>query len=230
MKVEDLREAARRLRAEFHVEVKDVQAQDDDLVIRGFASTPDIDRFGDIVEVDAFKGSINSYMQNGVVLLHHNHEIVVGKPKGYDLNQKGFEFEANIIGGLAPTDIHEQTKHEVKKGLLRALSIGFRILKDERAKNEGAQRRITDLELFEISVVSVPANRSTMFNVVKGFTLGSDSPEDLYRRGLPYGPLDHKFVPANFEIEEVSMNGDEVADERLSAARLRIAMARRERR
>jgi hypothetical protein len=183
----NLRSHALRL-AEFHVEVKSIEG-DDDLRVRGYASTNDVDRYEDIVEPSAFKSTMDYYMKNGIVLLDHDPSQRIGLPVDYEITDKGLVFEAKIMRGFHPLDVRERARTEMQQGILKAFSIGFRILSDEAVPrgNKSGRRRIKELELFEISAVGIPANRSTMFSVVKGLSTGSDAPIDLYNRGLFVG-------------------------------------------
>jgi HK97 family phage prohead protease len=193
MKTLDLHKHALRL-CEFHCEIRDVREEKDDTgavrrLVKGYASTSEVDRYEEIVDPKAFKSSIDAYMQNGIVLLDHNPSQRVGKPAAYKIDKTGLLFEAEVASGIHPLDLREQTWSEIQAGILKAYSIGFRILKVEQVadgsddKKAGAYRRILDLELYEISLVGIPANRSTMFSVGKGLLLGSDAPVDLYKRG-----------------------------------------------
>jgi HK97 family phage prohead protease len=182
----DIHRHALRL-CEFHVEIKDVDVEK--RTIRGFASTPAIDKYQDIVDPKAFSKTMSDYMKNGSVLAHHNPRTPIGKPKDYEISDKGLWIESNIATGLHPLDHKEQTWNEIVQGLLKGLSIGFRILKDESIDpnsdegKRGAVRRVTMLRLFEHSVVTIPAGEGTWFSVAKGLQYGSDSPVDLYNRG-----------------------------------------------
>ena len=52
--------------------------------IKGFASTPDIDRYEDIVNPSAFANAMSQYMKNPVVLLGHNSDKVLGQVIEYN--------------------------------------------------------------------------------------------------------------------------------------------------
>jgi len=187
----DLQQSALRL-CEFHcaLEAKEQKGDADKRIIRGYASTPAIDRYQDIVEPAAFKKTIGAFMKNGPILLHHDARKPVGNPLAFEIDDKGLWIEAEIATGIDPLDHKEQAWNEITQRLLRGLSIGFRILKDESVDpnsdegKRGAQRRILAMELFEISVVTIPANRETMFSLGKALQFGSDLDFDLYGRNL----------------------------------------------
>ncbi len=182
----ELHKHALRL-AEFHMPLE-VKAEGSQRKGKGVASTPNIDKYADIVDPNAFKGTIAEFMKHGKILLHHNSYRPIGKPTAYELSDKGLWIEFELAQGLDPLDHKEQAWNEISQGLLDGLSIGFRIVKDEgidpnsEEGKRGAQRRITKLRLFEISVVTIPAGEGTWFSVAKGLQFGSDAPFDIYRR------------------------------------------------
>lgn len=158
----------------FHAELKSEEGVDTgDLFISGYASTSDIDRVDDIVEPSAFKKTLKDFMKNPVLLLNHGMSaagrIPVGKVVEADIRPKGLFVKALI----SKTEI--ALREKIKEGLYKAFSFGFKIMNSDVIKKTGKSlRKITDLELFEVSVVSIPANRRALFSVTKGFEFGSD--------------------------------------------------------
>jgi hypothetical protein len=53
----------------FQMNFKSVQVEEGKIKIKGFASTPTIDRYDDIVQPIAFQSCMAAYMNNPVVLL-----------------------------------------------------------------------------------------------------------------------------------------------------------------
>lgn len=181
---------------EFHMgieEVRTVKASEgskEKRIIRGYASTSAIDKMGDIVDPQSFKGTMGDYMKFGSVLAHHNPYAPIGLPKDFELSDKGLWVEDEIATGTHPLDDIEIVWNQIVQGLLKGLSIGFRIMKDEAIDPQsdegkrGARRKITKQRLFEHSVVTIPAGEGTWFSVAKGLQYGSDAPIDLYDRNL----------------------------------------------
>lgn len=50
------------------------------LRIAGYASTPDLDSYNDVVEPKAFakEGALDRYLKNPVILLSHDHDRALG--------------------------------------------------------------------------------------------------------------------------------------------------------
>ena len=157
----------------FHAELKAESGDNDELIIQGMASTNDLDRVDDIVDPDSFKKTIKDFLKNPVLLLNHGQSaegrVPVGKVLEAEVRPKGLFVKAMI------SKTEEKLREKIKEGLFRAFSFGFRILNSDNIQRAGKTiRKITDLELFEVSIVSIPANRRALFSVVKGFESGTD--------------------------------------------------------
>ena len=141
----------------------------DDLVrIEGWASTKGIDRDSEIVEPDAILGGISNFLKNPVLLFSHDPSRPIGKVTDISVKpEEGFWIEAVLSAAGDVKDI--VTK--IKEGVLRAFSIGFRALDGKLA---GDVWHITELELWEVSIVSIPANADALFSMAKGLKYGSD--------------------------------------------------------
>jgi HK97 family phage prohead protease len=152
------------------IESKTAHGDDDeDLIITGHASTNDEDRSGDVIVSDAWKKSeaLSNYLKNPVVLAFHDASRPIGKTIGHEVTEKGLKITAKI--SKAAGDIIELIKEEI----LSAFSIGF-MIKDADFDPKSGVFFIKELELFEVSVVSVPANQNALFSIEKNF----DNTED----------------------------------------------------
>lgn len=150
-----------------HAEIKAVDT--DKRFIEGFASTNAVDRHDDIVDPEAFRESLGDFNRNPVLLAFHDHQSPIGKVIHTDITDKGLFIKAQI----SKTEDVLWTK--IQEGILKALSIGFRITDRSMEMVDGNEvMRITGLKLFEISVVSVPANQEALFNIAKAASKGTD--------------------------------------------------------
>ena len=143
-------------------------SEDQTIMIEGYASTNDKDRHGDVVPTGVWEKGLTDYLKNPVILAYHNHTMPVGKMVEHKVDEKGLWIKAKISD--AAGDVYKL----IKKGILSAFSIGFRI-KDAEYNTAAEVFLVKDLELHEISVVSVPANQNTLFSLSKSF----DSDEEF---------------------------------------------------
>ena len=139
----------------FQMRFTEVKSMADGTVrIKGYASTPQLDRYDDIVDPKAFEATMMEYMRNPVVLFSHYPDKVLGRVIDYDLDATGLQITAELSNDV------ENTFHNITQGNIRGFSIGFLVKQCTYTESEkGKQiRTITNLDLVEISVVSTPAN------------------------------------------------------------------------
>ena len=123
----------------------------------GLATTPTPDRMGD--EIDP----LGAKFANPLPLLHqHDSERPIGTVRFKKATADGIAFVATIPTISEPGPLKDRVDTawgEIKAGLVRAVSIGFRVLKDgaEMLKN-GDGLKFTAIEILELSAVTIPAN------------------------------------------------------------------------
>jgi HK97 family phage prohead protease len=137
------------------------------IFIEGYASTVDIDRSGDVVPASVWEKGLTNYLKNPIILAQHDHSEPIGRMVEHRVDGKGLWIKARI--SAAAEDVYNL----VKDGILTAFSIGFRIL-DAEYNSAAEIFLIKELELVEISVVSVPCNQNTCFDLSKAFTNAED--------------------------------------------------------
>ena len=165
--------------------------KDKNLKIAGYANTTAKDRAGDIVIADAWAKGVDNFRRNPVLLYQHKHDCPIGKVNKITVDKKGIFVEA-AVSDAAETNHGIQTL--IKDGALKSFSVGFKV-KDGKYNRDDDSMYITDVELLEISVVSVPCNQDSLFSVRKNFET-----EDDYA----------KFVES-FKSEETTTSKDEKA-------------------
>ena len=138
--------------------------EDGSVNIRGLASTNSIDRVGDVINHDAWTIScgLDYFKHNPIILFNHNYDKPIVRATSMEVNKSGLELGARISKSAG------EIKDLIKDGVLGAFSVGFRV-KDAEYNEETDGLEIKDAELFEVSVVSVPANQTAMFSLAKSF-------------------------------------------------------------
>ncbi len=152
----------------FDIISKGIDDETGEWTIKGIASTEAIDREDDVILRPAVEQAMRKYMKRPV--LRYMHKEGVGLVKSWDYTDKGLEVEATII----QTDQNLHIWRLIKAGVIRGFSIAGKVLKaviakvkDEVTKKIKRIRKITSLEIWEISVVDVPANQESIFEVIK---------------------------------------------------------------
>ena len=144
--------------------------KDKNLKIAGYANTTAKDRAGDIVTANAWAKGVDNFRRNPVLLYQHKHDCPIGKVNKITVDKKGIFVEA-AVSEAAESNHGIQTL--IKDGALKSFSVGFKV-KDGKYNREEDSMYITDVELLEISVVSVPCNQDSLFSVRKSFETDDD--------------------------------------------------------
>ncbi|HXU07292.1 MAG TPA: phage major capsid protein [Polyangia bacterium] len=132
----------------------------------GIASTPELDRQGDVFE------PAGATFRNPIPLLyHHDQKLPIGRVS-LTATPDGILFEATIPTvdepGALKTRVDEAW-HSIKAGILTGVSIGFRAL-EGGVDYLKSGRRISRSEICELSLVAIPANASASILTVKSLS------------------------------------------------------------
>lgn len=153
-------------RAQVRFEIKALD--DDQRTIEGWATTPEVDRMGDIVLP---KGA--EYELPIPFLLDHDHSQVVGEVNRVEVTDKGIKFWAQIKKIAEEGDakaLCDKAWSYIKHGLRKAVSIGFRPLEFDVLPNGGL--KFTSWEWYELSAVGIPAQPGAKITATKKFNVG----------------------------------------------------------
>ena len=134
----------------------------DSIYIEGYASTNDIDRSDDVIPSSVWAAGIQNYLKNPIILAQHDHDDPIGRMTEHKIDDKGLWIKARISAAAEIFSL-------VKDGVVTAFSVGFRV-KDAEYNAVAELFVIKELELVEISVVSVPCNQNTLFSLSKAFS------------------------------------------------------------
>jgi HK97 family phage major capsid protein len=133
-------------------------------IIKGIATTPEPDRMGDVVE------PLGVNFKNPMPLLHqHDASMPVGFVKFDKPTKDGITFTAELPIIQEPGALKDRIDlawAEVVNELVRAVSIGFRALEYAFIEGTGGIRFIKS-EVLELSLVTIPANASAEFAIIK---------------------------------------------------------------
>jgi HK97 family phage prohead protease len=146
-----------------HIKSVVLSESNGDIIIRGYANTTAKDRSGDVIPSATWKSTsaLTNYMKNPILLAFHDHKMPIGEVTELNITSEGLEVVARVVKS-APEHVYGL----IKDGILKAFSIGFRIL-DADYNHDTSVFLITDLELLELSVVSVPCNQDSIFSLEK---------------------------------------------------------------
>lgn len=143
------------------LEIKSVDSED--RVIAGIATTPEADRVGDIVDPMGAR-----FAKSIPLLWQHQHDKPVGTAEFGKATKSGIPFTASIAKIAEPgplKDLVDMAWQSVKAKLVRGVSIGFRALGYEPLESGGL--KFTETEIYELSLVTIPANASATIQTIK---------------------------------------------------------------
>ncbi|EJQ44014.1 HK97 family phage prohead protease [Bacillus cereus BAG6X1-2] len=130
--------------------------------------------FDEVIEPGAFARSLS---ENSDIraLFNHNWDNVLGRTKSGTLrleeDGKGLKFEIELPNTSTARDLAES----MSRGDINQCSFGFWITEETWDYNvEPALRTIHEVELYEISVVSIPAYDDTEASLVRGKEIGKE--------------------------------------------------------
>lgn len=172
---------------EFKLSVKDLK---DNGTFTGYGSVfGNVDSYGEAVMKGAFEKSLKKHEAENlpiVMLWQHDRTNPIGIWKNVHEDEYGLcgEGEINL-----DTQQGREAYSLMKQGALNGLSIGYREI---LASSKGNVRSLTELELYEISPVTFPANTEARITGIKSERI-ADFAEQL-RLGNPKPPKEFEEI------------------------------------
>ena len=164
--------------------------------ISGFFSTYDKtpDSYGDIIEPGAFTETIRKRKETGhpfPLCFNHDFSAVIGAVNSIEEKERGPFIEA----GFLDTQLARDVRKMLLSGAIYQFSFAYDVLKrrdpTDEEKKAGVLNVLQELEVFEISVVTVPANQNAVATEVKAIEpetkqgkRNSKADEDLIREAI----------------------------------------------
>jgi HK97 family phage prohead protease len=144
----------------------DFEKSNKERIVEGYASTYDIDRQYEVITPQALQKAVDALLStNTTVFYEHKHEqFPVGRIVDAKVDDKGLWIKVLI----------SQTANEVwtlvQEGILNKFSIGGKVLDHYKKFDKKLGRDltyITNMELYEVSIVGLPANQYAQFHQSK---------------------------------------------------------------
>ena len=156
------------MRKVFNLEnVKVYTDDDDERKFVGYASTfGNEDRVGDVVEKGAFNKSLNRHTREKTMpamLLHHDLHRPIGRWTTMSEDEKGLYVEGTLTKGVRDAD---EAYALLQDGAINSMSIGYYV-NDEEWDSKARVNRLKEIELHEVSLVTIPANSAALVTSVK---------------------------------------------------------------
>ncbi len=157
--------------------------------VEGYASTwtTTPDSYGDIVVRGAFKETLEARAKTGhpfPLCFNHDLDQIIGAIKSIEEDDFGLKVKASFLN----TALAQEKRELVKEGVVWQFSFAYRVrgweepTQEERAT--GVACKLTKLDLYEVSLVPVPANQTAVVTEVKSGRRNSAADEKLIRDAI----------------------------------------------
>ena len=124
----------------------------------GYAAVFDnVDRQGDKIARGAFAGTLARFLEDGVIGWQHDVSEPIGYPLEVREDGRGLYLRAAFQSSPAAQQVRSIILERDRAGKGFGLSIGY-LVRPGGSYQDGDTRVLTDLDLLEVSLVSVPAN------------------------------------------------------------------------
>jgi HK97 family phage prohead protease len=135
---------------ELILEIKSLEEQG---MFTGYAAIfGNIDRQGEVITEGAFKASLSRKRKSLPLLWQHNQSEVIGKVSEVKEDSVGLWVKGNLNLDVAKA---KEVYSMLKAGDVSGMSIGYRI---KNGKRKDGATYLTELDIFEASIVPIPAN------------------------------------------------------------------------
>lgn len=175
--------------------VEDVKALAEAGEFEGYASIfGEVDQGRDVIMSGAFRDSLIRRPADRIKMLwQHDREKIIGKWLEIREDNRGLYVKGKLILGLEKgREAHEL----MMAGALDGLSIGYRTVLDEYDRDTET-RRLKEVELREVSLVTFPMLESATVALVKGDTLPTEREFEGWLRDAGFSRQQSKAIIAD---------------------------------
>jgi hypothetical protein len=157
--------------------------------ISGYFSTYDRipDSYGDVIAKGAFTETIQKRKESGhpfPLCWNHDLNMIIGSvnPEDIEDTDKGPLMTASFFN----SELAQEKREIVKSGVVFQFSFAYDILEAGPTELEDGTKanELRKLELFEVSIVPIPANQNAVMTEVKAGRRNSKSDEDKIRQAI----------------------------------------------
>lgn len=156
-----------------------LKAVDETGTFSGYGSVFGVeDSYGDVVMQGAFEASLKQKMP--AMLWQHNRHEPIGVYTHVYEDTHGLYVEGQLL--IDDDPLARRAHAHLKAGSISGLSIGFN-LKDYEYDNQLDVFKLTEIDLWEVSLVTFPANEESRVETVKQALMRGDIPRQKHIEG-----------------------------------------------
>lgn len=165
----------------------EAKADSDKGTISGYFSTYDRvpDSYGDVIAPGAFTDTIKAREESGhpfPLCWNHDLDQIIGKVTSIEDTEKGPLMTADFFD----TPLAQEKRKLVKEGVVYQFSFAYDVLEAGPATVEDGLKvnELKKLDLFEISIVPIPANQNAVMTDIKAGKRNSKKDADAIREAI----------------------------------------------
>jgi HK97 family phage prohead protease len=181
------------------------------MVIEAWANRAEVDRGNELMPKSCW--DLKNFLLNPILLFNHDYSRPIGRVLSVEATDEGLKITAQIgdpEAGHELTDDQKMVRSLAAQQVLKSLSVGF--IPFEYSWDEKTETlTYENVELLEISVVSIPMQQSSQFTSVKGANAMGGKTKTDGQEGTGDNAAVHEDVKAcKAGIEALSAKVDEV--------------------
>lgn len=166
--------------------------------IEGIASSTATDRDGQYFPKELLERATEEYVKIGTLLYEHGHDPIYARRPIGKINEARVDEQGRmIVKGVVSDDFIWE---KIKLGELQAFSIGGLASWETRMIDGKSIGVATQLDIAEISIVSVPANKEAIFSIAKSLeksylsSLDSLEEQKMYNKSIINQPIMEEMI------------------------------------
>lgn len=189
----------RKLKRRYGTIEKVTPLEDGTLEVEGVMSSETEDSDGETIAAEAVKAALPGYMKFGAVREMHGSDVAAGTALRAEVNKdRVTEFCAHVVD--------EDAIRKVNAKVYKGFSLGANVL----ARDPLNKKRITRIDLIEVSLVDRPANPDAVFTMYKSAKLdgGTDLAKSMFHVSWACDLLDRLASLQECVANEAGWEGD----------------------
>lgn len=176
----------------FEIKGIDFNTENNELIVKGHAAMfgnedalqltwcpeiGDLVKASDVLEKGCFKKTLGERKERVAFCVNHNMHEPIGKILELKEDNEGLYFEARI------SDAEPEIKTKIREEIYSEMSFGFQVISAvfEKKKDGTYIRRVKEVKLYELSVVTLGRNDKAKITEFKGVETANTIIDNLYK-------------------------------------------------
>jgi HK97 family phage prohead protease len=142
-----------------------------------------IDSYGDRINPGAYKDTIPQFLDRGFIAWSHDWENPIAMVTSAEERDDGLWITGQFHGDAEAQKFRQRVRERLDADKFMGLSIGY-VPEEFHYEEEGAVRVLDQIKLYEVSLVTVPAEANSQVTSIKGHGVDFDEHTSQVRAAL----------------------------------------------